>query len=42
MSEIHGEKMLGLKQTDKMPSSTIKERPIVDDILKVITKAKWK
>ena len=32
--------MLGLKQIDTIPNSTIKERAKVYDILKVITKAK--
>ena len=35
-------KMLGLKQIDRIPNSTIRERTEVDDILKAITKAKWK
>ena len=35
-------KMLGLKQIDRIPNSTIKERTKVDNILKVITKTKWK
>ena len=35
-------KMLGLKQIDRIPNSTIRERSKVDDILKVITKTKWK
>ena len=33
-------KMLGLK--NRIPNSTIRERTKVDDILKVITKTKWK
>ena len=35
-------KMLGLKQIDRISNSTIRERTKVDEILKVITKAKWK
>ena len=35
-------KMLGLKQINRIPNSTIREITKVDDILKVITKAKWK
>ena len=35
------EKNVGPK-TDRIPNSTIRERAKVDDILKVITKAKWK
>ena len=35
-------KMLGIKQIDKIPNSTIREKTKVDDILKVITKTKWK
>ena len=34
--------MLVLKQIDRIPSSSIREITKVDDILKVITKAKWK
>ena len=33
-------KMLGLKQIARIPDSTIRERTKVDDILKVVTKAK--
>ena len=35
-------KMLGIKQIDKIPNSTIREKTKVDGILKVITKTKWK
>ena len=35
-------KMLGLKKIDRMPNSTIWVRTKVDDVRKVITKAKWK
>ena len=35
-------KMLGIKQIDKIPNLTNRERTKVDDILKVITKTKWK
>ena len=35
-------KMLGIKQIDRIPNLTIRERTKVDDILKVITKTKWK
>ena len=34
--------MLGLTQIDRIPDSTIRERTKVDDIMKAITKAKWK
>ena len=35
-------KMFGLKQIDRISNSTNRGRTKVDDILKVITKAKWK
>ena len=35
-------KMPGLKQIDRIANSTTRERAKVDDIMKVITKAKWK
>ena len=35
-------KMLGLKLFDKIPNSTIREKSKVDDIMKIITKTKWK
>ena len=34
-------KMLGIKQTDR-PNSTIRDKAKLDDILKVMTKIKWK
>ena len=34
--------MLGLTQIERIPDSTIRERTKVDDIMKAITKAKWK
>ena len=34
--------MLGIKQTDRTPNSTITDKTKVDDILKVMTKTKWK
>ena len=35
-------KMFGIKQTDKIPNSTVRDKIKVDDILKVMTKIKWK
>ena len=34
--------MLGIKQIDRIPNSTIRDKTKVDDILKVMTSTKWK
>ena len=34
--------MLGIKQIDRIPNSTIRDKTKVDDILKVMTNTKWK
>ena len=35
-------KMLGIKQIDRIPNSTIRDKTKVDDILKVMASTKWK
>ena len=35
-------KLLGIKQIDRIQNSTIRDKTKVDDILKVMTKTKWK
>ena len=34
--------MLGIKQIDRIPNSTIRDKTKVDDILKVMASTKWK
>ena len=34
--------MLGIKQIDRIPNSTTRDKTKVDDILKVMTNTKWK
>ena len=35
-------KMLGIKQIDRVPNTTIREKTKVNDIIEVMTKTKWK